>query len=80
MNRAHRIKVLVDAGWAPSEVWLQKRLRRGEISGSKVGRQWVMTDEEIEEYLASIKNKPSAPIVEVPRTGLTAASLRRRAS
>jgi hypothetical protein len=83
MNRAHPLDEVVEAGWAPSKEYLQVRLRRGEIRGKKVGREWRMSDKDIEMYLESISNQPSelrdlksqSPVV-----GLTAASMRRRSA
>lgn len=82
MNRGHKLEAVVDAGWAPSVLFLQRRLRRGEIPGRKVGREWRMSDDDLREYLESLRNKPSEvhEQQDVPRLGLTAASMRRRRS
>lgn len=81
MTRAHKLQVLVAAGLAPSERFLQKRLRAGLIRGIKVGREWRMTDEHIDEYVASMENQARPRIHrETPTGGLSVASMRRRAS
>lgn len=78
MNRAHTLQEVVDAGWAPSVMFLTLRLRRGEISGHKIGRHWRMSDADVQDYLESTRNRAS--VEEPRRIGLTAASMRRRAS
>jgi hypothetical protein len=81
MKHAHTLQEIVDAGWAPSVLFLQRRLRRKEISGCKVGREWLLSDEDFEAYIESKRNKPvQVDDTEAPRTGLTLASMRRRAS
>lgn len=85
MIRAHKLQELVDAELAPSVLFLQRRLRRGEIPGRKSGREWVMTDADIEAYLDSIGNgaaKASKPAEHsnVRRIGISAASARRRSA
>lgn len=81
MTRAHKLRTLVEAGLAPSERFLQKRLRAGLIRGIKVGREWRMTDEHINEYVASLENQalPRIPRHDAP-AGLSVASMRRRAA
>jgi excisionase family DNA binding protein len=80
MKQGHKLEEVVAAGWAPSVLFLQRRLRRKEIPGSKVGREWRMSDDDLNAYLESLRNKPSEADVDVPRLGLTAASMRRRSA
>lgn len=79
MRQAHKLQAIVDAGLAPSERFLQKRLRAGLIAGIKVGREWRMTDQQIDEYVASLENKPRIRR-ETSMGGLSLASMKRRAS
>lgn len=76
MNRAHSLEELVEAGWAPSVRFLQKKLRNKQIQGKKVGRQWLMSDADVDAYLDSVSNEVAEP--EEPTIGAT--SLRRVAS
>lgn len=68
MKRAHPLQDIVDAGYAPSVRWLQERLRAGEIPGIRVARkgrggraEWRMTDADIEAFIESRRNTPTAP-------------------
>lgn len=79
MKQAHTLEEIVDAGWAPSVLYLQRRLRRGEITGKKVGRVWKMSDEDVAAYLDSLSNSKSRPVAE-QRFGLSSASMRRRSA
>lgn len=81
MNRAHTLEEIVEAGWAPSVLYLQRLLQRKAIKGRKVGRDWRLSDSDFESYLEWAANTADRQVVEVPRIGgLTAASARRRAS
>jgi hypothetical protein len=84
VNRAHTLEEIVEAGWAPSVRFLQMRLRHGEIKGRKVGREWKLSDADLEAYIDSPGNK-LRPAEQEPVTdampmglGLTTASARRR--
>ena len=56
--------------------WLVRRLRRGELPGYKAGRQWRMTDADIQAAIELLRPKSMLP--EVPSaSGLTATSRRR---
>lgn len=60
-------------------VWLQRRIRRGDASARKFGHHWRMTDQDVADLLESLKNQTN--VRELHHTGgLSAASLRRRAS
>jgi hypothetical protein len=57
--------------------WVMLRLRRGEFSGYKVGRQWRMTDEDIAAAIESLRPRrvfvPEIPAI----SGMTRTSARR---
>jgi len=78
MNRAHSLAEVVEAGWAPSVHYLVVRLRRKEIPGRKVGRHWVMSDDDVRAYIDSRSNHAAQPVPEDSHFGLSAASQRRR--
>lgn len=60
----------------PSVDWLSRRLNAGIIPGSKLGRTWVMTDDDVRAALEIFRNTTtsSAP------SGITSRSARRRAT
>ena len=41
------------------ELWLTRRLGRGEITGYKVGRHWRMTAQDVESLVESLRNIPN---------------------
>jgi hypothetical protein len=41
------------------ELWLKRRLLRGEITGYKVGRVWRMTAQDVESMVESLRNIPN---------------------
>jgi hypothetical protein len=47
--------------WIDSERWLRRRLNRGEISGYRVGREWMMTEADVEAFIAQRRNTQEAP-------------------
>lgn len=58
----------------PSKDWVSRRLSKGVIPGSKIGRTWVMTDDDVRVALEIFKNTNNpAP------SGITPASARLRA-
>ncbi|BBY43591.1 hypothetical protein [Mycolicibacterium celeriflavum] len=60
----------------PSVDWLSRRLNAGIIPGTKLGRTWVMSDDDVRAALAIFKNTNAhAPAA----SGITPASARRRA-
>jgi hypothetical protein len=60
--------------------WVMLRLRRGEFSGYKAGRKWMMTEADIEAAIESLRPK-RVWVPEVPTmSGLTRTSARRLAS
>ena len=70
-----------------TEKWLAARLRAGKLPGRKVGRQWRMTDSDIEAAVELFGVGPqtnAAPKIQVrakvPPSGLTRTSRRRLAS
>jgi hypothetical protein len=62
---------------SPSKAeWLAIRLRRGEIPGYKVGRQWRMTQADVDKAIDALRPRRVAPMV--PQMGgLTKTSARR---
>lgn len=76
MKRAYTLDEVVEAGWAPSEDFLRRRLARGEISGRRVGREWRMTETDVEAYADSLRNTTSKPVL----VGLSETSSRRRSA
>lgn len=67
--------------WKRPELWLARRLRRGEISGYKVGHQWRMTQADVDDLIGRHRNihnergtRPSSLVTD----GLTARAARRR--
>lgn len=68
--------------WQRPVLWLQRRLRRGEISGYKVGHDWRMTEADVEAFVAKYHNAtkatPPAADPTTPRPlSFTATSARR---
>lgn len=49
----HPLPDIVDANLAPSVDWLARRLNSGEIHGVKVGRKWLMSEDDIADMLDS---------------------------
>ena len=76
MNDYHTLDKIVEANLAPSVDWLARRLNSGEISGCKVGRKWLMSEEDIAEMLAKRRN----PKRETIPGGFTKSSSRRRSA
>lgn len=56
----------------PSVDWLARRLSKGVIPGTKLGRTWVMTDDDVRATLEIYKNRKTTP------SGITARSARLR--
>lgn len=61
MKKYHTLDQVVEANLAPSADWLARRLNSGKISGCKVGRKWLMSEDDIDEMLAS-RRKPKSAI------------------
>jgi hypothetical protein len=66
--RTHSVEKAVARIGAPSRRWLIERLRDRRFPGRKIGREWRMTDEDIEAAIDLCKNDPQ--VVARP-TGLT---------
>jgi chromosome condensin MukBEF MukE localization factor len=79
VKRGHQLAEVVDAGLAPSVVWLQKKIRSGRITARKLGRHWVMTDEDVDAMLEAFANRTNVRDIR-PAGGLSAASQRRRSA
>lgn len=81
MIRGHSLEAVVEAGLAPSVRWLQDQIRAGRIPAHKIGRHWVMTDDDLEIALASWESGAlrKTPVPSTPRPlSLTVTSLRRQ--
>jgi hypothetical protein len=63
--------------WKDPELWLKRRLRRGDITGYKVGHTWRMREQDIDDLIArhlnTVPAAPAACIID----GLTARGARR---
>jgi hypothetical protein len=42
--------------WTDAERWLRRRLNRGEIGGYRVGRDWRMTEADVEDLINRHRN------------------------
>lgn len=58
----------------PSVLWASRRLNKGVIPGTKVGRKWFMTQQDVVTALELLRKNPTQPATGQP----TAASARRR--
>jgi hypothetical protein len=56
--------------WTDAERWLRRRLNRGEISGYQVGREWMMTDADIEDFITRRRNKVELASTPAPATSI----------
>jgi hypothetical protein len=66
--------------WKDPELWLMRRLRRGEITGYKVGHTWRMREQDVEDFIARYLNEnpvPAAPAPDPILGGLSARAARR---
>jgi len=52
---------VLPAEWKDPVGWLQRHLRRGEISGYKLGHTWRMTEADVEALIDRHRNRPGAP-------------------
>jgi len=66
--RTHPVAVGKARIGAPSRRWVIERLRDGRFPGRKIGREWRMTDEDIEAAIDACKNDPK---IAARPTGLT---------
>ena len=48
------------AGLANPQHWVMCKLRAGRFPGLKIGRNWFMTDADIEAALSALRNDPKA--------------------
>lgn len=79
MKRGHQLDEIVAAGLAPSVLWLQKKIRAGHVTAHKLGRHWVMTDDDVDAMLDTFSNRSNVRDIR-PTAGLSAASQRRRSA
>ena len=78
MIRGHHLEAVVAANLAPSVRWLQEQIRDRKIRAHKIGRHWVMTDDDIADALRRWESGPPETPTTVAPLALTATSLRRR--
>lgn len=75
--------MVLPAEWKDAERWLQRRLRRGEIPGYKVGPVWRMTKADVEALIARYRNNTNVSADPAPRplpsTRTSRRSMRQRA-
>lgn len=66
--------------WTDGERWLRRRLNRGELSGYKVGREWMMSEHDVQDFLARHHNSVAAQSDEsvAPTSVVDGLSLRSR--
>jgi hypothetical protein len=58
LAQATRIIVGDDSGLGDPERWVVRQLRSGRFPGLKIGRNWFMTDADIEAAQATLRNDP----------------------
>lgn len=78
MKRTHLLEQVAE-NYPVSKQWLRKKIRAGQITAHKLGRHWVMTDDDIEQMLETFSNRANVRDIR-PTGGLSAASLRRRSA
>ena len=68
--------------WKQPELWLMRRLRRGEICGYKVGHSWRMRQADVDALIETYLNTHAPEVVEPVSVleGLSARAKRRLAS
>jgi hypothetical protein len=74
--RAHATAHVADDMMGCSERWLIEQLRSGRFPGRKVGRQWRMTDKDVQDALDICANdaRPVNGNAVAPVSGLTPTS------
>lgn len=59
-TRMHSLENVADQclppHWTDSVRWLSRRLNRGELRGSRFGRVWMMSDDDVEFLIAKHRN------------------------
>lgn len=48
--------------WTDGKRWLARRLNRGELSGYKVGRDWMMTASDVADMVERRRNRQVQPV------------------
>lgn len=57
--------------WKNPQRWLRDRLNRGEISGYRLGRVWLMTEDDVADFIARHRNTTTAaPARQAPATSV----------
>lgn len=82
-NLEHAARVICDgAGLADPQRFVVERLRRGVFRGLKVGRQWLMTDQQILDAIAQLEGTAAPQQLELEQpvgivAGLSSRAVRR---
>lgn len=58
LAQATRIICGDDSGLSDPEGWVVRKLRAGRFGGLKIGRNWFMTDADVEAAQAALRNDP----------------------
>lgn len=58
LAQATRIICGEDSGLGDPERWVVRQLRSGRFPGLKIGRNWLMTDADVEAAQATLRNDP----------------------
>ena len=73
LAQATRVIVGDDSGLADPQGFVLRKLRAGRFGGLKVGRNWFMTDADIESAVSALRNDPApqpAPEPELQPVGI----------
>jgi hypothetical protein len=77
LEQATRVIVGDDSGLADPQLWMMRQLRKGRFHGFKIGRNWFMTQADVEAAIDSLRNGTKAasnPVTDpVADRGLTVA-------
>lgn len=57
-------EMALPADWKRPVLWLQRRLRRGELGGYKVGHDWRMTASDVDAMIARYHTRVQQPLSE----------------
>jgi hypothetical protein len=69
LAQATRIIVGEDSGLADPQRWVVRKLRSGRFPGLRIGRNWFMTEADVESALSALRNdrKPQPEPEPAPR-------------
>jgi hypothetical protein len=60
LEQATRVIVGDDSGLADPQLWMMRQLRKGRFHGFKIGRNWFMTQADVEAAIDSLRNGTKA--------------------